>query len=99
MTARIGSEQVSGAALTQGLGQNGETVGTASTPVSVKMKMTLTSADFDITPLSSEEQVVGGTTPTEWEWTVAPKHSGTLRLHLDAAVEFAACIARFHHCR
>jgi hypothetical protein len=87
VTARIGSEQMDSGALTQGLGQNGETVTTAGTPVSVKMKMTLKSADFDITPLSSEEQVVGGTTPTEWQWTVSPKHSGKLRLHLDAVVE------------
>lgn len=87
VTARIGSEQVDSGALTQGLGQNGQTVSTVGTPVSVKMKMTLKSADFDITPLSSEEQVVGGAKPTEWEWTVSPKHSGTLRLHLDAVVE------------
>ncbi len=87
VTARIGSEQVDNGALTQGLGQNGGTVNTVGTPISVTMKMTLKSADFDITPLSSEEQLVGGTKPTEWEWTVSPKHSGTLRLHLDAAVE------------
>ena len=62
--ARIGSEEVGSGALTQGLGQNGQAVSTASTPISVKMKMTLKSADFHITPLSSEEQVVGGTTPT-----------------------------------
>jgi hypothetical protein len=87
VTARIGSEEVDSGALTQGLGQSGGTVSTVGTPISVKMKMTLKSADFDITPLSSEEQVVGGTKPAEWEWTVSPKHSGTLRLHLDAAVE------------
>jgi hypothetical protein len=87
VTARIGSEEVDSVALTQGLGQSGGTVSTVGTPISVKMKMTLKSADFDITPLSSEEQVVAGTKPTEWEWTVSPKHSGTLRLHLDAAVE------------
>jgi hypothetical protein len=87
VTARIGSDQVDGGALTQGLGQSGETVGTATTPVSVKMKMMLKSVDFDITPLSSEEQVVAGTTPTVWQWTVTPKKSGMLRLHLDAVVE------------
>ncbi len=87
VTARIGSEQVDSGTLTQGLGENGGTVSTVDTPVSVKMKMTLKSVDFDITPLNSEEQVVGGRKPTEWEWTVSPKHSGTLRLHLDAVVE------------
>jgi hypothetical protein len=51
------------------------------------MKMELKSADFDITPLSSEEQGVGGDTPTAWEWDIAPKHSGKLRLHLAAVVE------------
>jgi len=51
------------------------------------MKVTLKSADFEITPLSSEEQIVGGDLPTEWEWDVVPKHAGTLRLHLAAIVE------------
>jgi hypothetical protein len=58
-----------------------------TTPVSTKMKMTLKGADFDITPLSSEEQIVGGGSPTEWEWDVVPRHAGTLRLHMAAVVE------------
>lgn len=49
--------------------------------------MSLKGADFEIAPLSSEEQIVGGDVPTQWEWDVIPKHSGTLRLHLAAIVE------------
>jgi hypothetical protein len=65
VVARIGSDQVSLTTLQSGMpsGQGTTTV-TAPTPVSTKMKMALTSADFDITPLSSEEQFVAGTTPT-----------------------------------
>jgi hypothetical protein len=54
------------------------------------MKMTLTSADFEITPQSSDEQIVVGTTPTEWRWTISPKHSGKLQLHLVAIIELEA---------
>jgi hypothetical protein len=88
VTARIGSSDVSIEALKSGLPSGQEkTVAVASTPVSARMKMELKSADFNITPLSSEEQGVGGDTPTAWEWDIAPKHSGKLSLHLAAVVE------------
>lgn len=67
--------------------ESGQVAQTAGTPVSTKMKMTLKSADFDITDLSSEEQIVAGNTPTTWEWDITPRHSGQLRLHLAAVVE------------
>ncbi|HEU5021643.1 MAG TPA: hypothetical protein VFT60_07120 [Bryobacteraceae bacterium] len=88
VTARIGAPEVSLEALKSGLSSaTGTSVATAATPISARMKMELKSADFDITPLSSEEQAVGGSIPTAWEWDIAPKHSGTLRLHLAAVVE------------
>jgi hypothetical protein len=88
VTARIGGPDISLDALKSGLSSaTGTSVATAATPVSARMKMELKSADFDITPLSSEEQAVGGDIPTSWEWDIAPKHSGTLRLHLAAVVE------------
>jgi hypothetical protein len=88
VVARIGSDQVSVTTLKSGMPSGpGTTTVTAATPVSTRMKMTLSSADFDITPLSSDEQLVAGTTPTQWEWEIAPKHSGTLSLHLAAVVE------------
>ena len=68
-------------------GEPGTKTETAPTPVSTKMKMTLKGADFDVTPLSSEEQSVGGDTPTSWEWDVIPRHAGKLRLHLASTVE------------
>jgi hypothetical protein len=88
ITARIGSDRISLPALESGMpaGQGTRTE-TEATPVSARMKMTLKGADFEITPLSSEEQIVGGDLPTEWEWDVVPKHAGTLRLHLAAIVE------------
>jgi hypothetical protein len=88
VTARIGSEKVSVQTLESGLPTDqGAKTGTAVTPVSTKMKVALKGADFDITPLSSEEQIVAGDVPTQWEWDIAPKHSGKLRLHLAAIVE------------
>lgn len=88
VTARIGSGKVSVQTLESGLPTDqGAQTGIAVTPVSTKMKVTLKGADFDITPLSSEEQIVAGDTPTQWEWDVVPKHSGKLRLHLAAIVE------------
>ncbi len=91
VTARIASGGISLQTLEAGLPSGpGSTTATASTPISTRMKMTLKSADFDITPLSSEEQIVGGATPTEWEWDVIPKHSGTLSLHLAAVVELGS---------
>ena len=88
VTARIGSEKVSVQTLKSGMPTDqGTMTETAATPVSTKMKMTLKSADFDITPLSSEEQIVAGDIPTQWEWDISPKHSGKARLHLAAIVE------------
>jgi hypothetical protein len=86
--ARIGSNKVSLDALLSGMpSDKGTKTEAVETPVSTKMKMTLKSADFDITPLSSEEQFVLGDSPTTWAWDIAPKHSGKLRLHLAAVVE------------
>jgi hypothetical protein len=88
VTARIGSDQISRQTLTSGMpADRGTKTEIEATPVSTKMKMTLKGADFDITPLSSEEQIVGGGSPTEWEWDVVPRHAGTLRLHMAAVVE------------
>jgi hypothetical protein len=88
VVARIGGSAVSADAMKAGMPQEpGSTVATATTKVSTKMKMALRSADFDITPLNSEEQAIGGSDPTEWQWTIAPKHSGKLQLHLVATVE------------
>jgi len=86
VVARIGSGNISIATLKAGMpGVQPQAV--AVTPVSTKMKMTLKSADFDITPLSSEEQIVAGSIPTTWEWEIVPRHAGKLQLHLAAVVE------------
>ena len=86
VVARIGSEKIPVSSLTSGMPDDGRT-NTVSTPVSTKMKMSLKSADFDITPLSSEEQFITGNMPTIWAWDITPKHSGKLNLHLAAVVE------------
>jgi hypothetical protein len=88
VVARIGSDKLTIALLMSQMPEDKATkTDTATTPISTKMKMTLKSADFEVTPLSSEEQFVAGITPTTWEWDIAPKHSGKLRLHLAAVVE------------
>lgn len=88
VTAVIGGSNISVSILQSSLptGSN-QASATAATPVSPSMKMTLTSPDFDITNLSSAEQIVAGNTPTKWEWDIVPKHSGKLGLHLAATVE------------
>jgi len=87
VTARIATKDVPTAALQSGLSKPGQTVEVEATSVSAIMRMNLTSADFDITPLSTEEQPVAGTNPTTWEWQIVPKRSGSLQLHLAAVVE------------
>jgi hypothetical protein len=88
VTARIGSPALSVEALKSELPAGKDrAIDTTVTPVSPRMKMELKSADFDITPLSSEEQAVGGDTPTTWEWDIGAKRPGKLRLHLAAVVE------------
>lgn len=88
VVASIGSDKVPMAVLKARVpAEEGQEVKTEQTPVTPKMKMTLTSADFDITPQSSDEQMVVGTTPTTWRWTIAPRHSGKLHLHLAAIIE------------
>jgi SH3 domain-containing YSC84-like protein 1 len=87
VTARIASDKVSLQSLVSSLpADQGTTTAAAPTPVWCKMKVTLTGADFAITPLSTELQPVSGDTPTTWEWDIAAKHSGKLRLHLAAIV-------------
>jgi hypothetical protein len=96
IVAKIASEAVSAEALKaqmpQDAGTNTEMASTAITP---KMKMTLTGADFTITPLSSEEQMVVGSVPTTWAWDIVPKHSGKLRLHLAAVIELNGMVKDF----
>ena len=88
VTATIGTDKVSEEVLKDVFPANEKAgVQTAFTPITPTMKMTLTSADFDITPQSSDEQMVVGTTPTVWRWTISPKHSGKLQLHLAAIIE------------
>jgi hypothetical protein len=83
ITARIGSDSVTVQALQSGMTQKVEII---PLPVSLKMRMVLRGADFEITPVNTEEQFVAGDTPTTWEWDIVPKRSGQLRLHLAAVV-------------
>jgi hypothetical protein len=88
IVARIASSAISVDTLKAGMPSDaGTQVATEATSITPKMKMTLTSADFDITALSSAEQMVAGSTPTTWEWDIVAKHSGELRLHLAAVIE------------
>ena len=88
VTVRIGSDKVPAQSLISSLpADQGTRTEVSPTPVSTKMKVRLAGADFNITSLSSEEQVVLGDTPTTWEWDIEAKHSGKLRLHLAAVVE------------
>ena len=50
------------------------------------MKVRLTGDNFDIKPLSSEEQVVRPVRFTEWSWDVTPLKSGIQELHLTVTV-------------
>jgi hypothetical protein len=88
VVATIGSDKVPVARLRAQIPKvDGSEIQVEQTPITPKMKMTLTSADFDITPQSSDEQIVVGTTPTTWRWTISPRHSGQLHLHLAAIIE------------
>lgn len=55
------------------------------------MKASLTGADFDVKPETSEEQTVGGGRYTEWAWQVTPQISGdkALTLRITAVVAVA----------
>jgi hypothetical protein len=75
------------AAMQRFLKRGGTTTEIESLKISTKMKMTLVSADFEVTPLNHEEQSVGGSSGTNWEWTIFPKRAGVLHLHLTATVE------------
>jgi hypothetical protein len=86
--ARMGLNEIPVATLERAIPkEDNQKIETARTPISGKMKMTLTSADFQITPLDSEEQLVAGPDPTGWDWDIVPKRSGSLKLHLAAVVE------------
>jgi len=88
VTALIGSSEVALSTLQAAMPQQpAQPIQSALTPVTPQMKVTLTSADFTITPLSSDSQIVAGPTPTTWEWQITPKHSGQLELHLAAVVQ------------
>jgi hypothetical protein len=87
VVASIGSTKVTSENVTNSVTNNGGQIVTQPLLVTPVMKMELTSADFDIKALSSEEQIVAGNTPTTWRWEVRPLHAGVLRLHLAAVVE------------
>jgi hypothetical protein len=88
VTALIGSNVIPLDAVIKALPKRKDhLIQTAPTQISLKMKMILVGDEFTITPMTSEEQIVGGATPTEWEWSITPKESGTLHLHLTASVE------------
>lgn len=42
----------------------------------------LTSADFEVTPIISEEQLLSAQNVNEWKWEIKPKKVGQLKLHL-----------------
>jgi hypothetical protein len=46
------------------------------------MEATLASGDFDVTPLSPQQQFVAAGQETEWLWQVKPKRTGKLHLFL-----------------
>jgi hypothetical protein len=87
VVASIGSSKVAPSDVTGSAQTNGGQVATQAVLTTPVMKMTLTSADFEIKPLSDEEQMVAGTTPATWRWEIRPLHASTLRLHLVAVVE------------
>jgi hypothetical protein len=96
IVAKIASDAVSAEALKAQMPQDaGTKTEMAATAITPKMKMTLAGADFTITPLSSEEQMVVGTVPTTWAWDIVPKHAGKLRLHLAAVIELNGMVKDF----
>jgi hypothetical protein len=46
------------------------------------MEATLASEDFDVTPLSPQQQFVAAGQETEWLWQIKPKQTGKLHLFL-----------------
>lgn len=83
--ARIAANSLSDSVLQQGL-PGGQAQVSEPTKISPEMKMRLSSPDFDITPLDSEEQVVLNEQATEWNWDIKPKRSGQLKLTFSASV-------------
>lgn len=67
--------------LGSGLQGSGEPV-EEQIPVSAFMTVRLTGAAFEITPLSSAEQIIAQDTYTQWAWDVVPIKSGEQRLTL-----------------
>jgi hypothetical protein len=52
------------------------------------MEAHLTGNDFDIVPITPEEQAISRRETTEWKWSVKPKDVGTLPLHLSLNAKF-----------
>ncbi len=80
--ASVGKGQVSDATIQQQTG--GGTI--EPVQVSPKMKVTLEGPDFEIKPLSPDEQLVDDSTPTTWEWDVRSNTAGKHPLRLAAVV-------------
>jgi hypothetical protein len=81
--ARVGDEREILKALPPGMVQQWQ-----QAHITPTMKARLNGADFDIKSESSEEQVVGGGSYTQWDWLVTPQASGKkeLTLHVVAVV-------------
>jgi hypothetical protein len=68
-----------------------DTIGTAVVKYTNEMTATLIGADFSITPITDERQLVTGVGDTRWKWWVEPKRSGLLHLslRLTAHIEYS----------
>lgn len=85
--------------ITQGLQSAGVTAQVETIKVSPIMKaklLTESPSDFQITSFSDEEQIVGESAYTEWQWRVLPKTWGKhkLLLTVTAILEFPGVSAR-----
>jgi len=57
-------------------------VATARIKITREMEVTLTGAEFEVTPIMAEKQMIALDDTTEWKWSILPRKPGKHRVHL-----------------
>lgn len=75
--------------LTEGLSQTDAHVQVGDIKIAPMMATSLKGSAFEITPLTSEEQVIAADQPTSWVWSIHPTDWGQQSLYLAVCIRFA----------
>ncbi len=87
-TVKVRISETRSKELTEGLSENGGHVQVEDIKIAPEMVTTLKGSAFEITPITSEEQIIAPDQPTSWAWSIHPTDWGHQSLYLAVCVRF-----------